>query len=87
VFRQISAKKFEVKVYKTDRALTGKDKSNRAKRWEVLAGDFQHATLEECWSAERKLIMFCFNGFGTKPGVGLSNSLLAGQWQRRLPKL
>jgi hypothetical protein len=32
-------------------------------------------------------LMFCFNGFGTKPGVGLSNGLLAGPWQRRLPKL
>jgi len=47
--------KIKVKVFKTDRALTGKDKTNRAKRWEVLAGDFQHATLEQCWSAERKL--------------------------------
>lgn len=53
--RQIEAKKLEVKVYKTDRALTGKDKTNRAKRWEVLAGDFQHAALDECWSVERKL--------------------------------
>jgi|GEM_PF-2223743 len=53
--RVIESKKLEVKVYKTDRALTGKDKTNRAKRWEVLAGDFQHATLEQCWSAERKL--------------------------------
>ena len=47
--------KLEVKVFRTDRALTGKDKTNRAKRWEVLAGDFQHATLADCWSAERKL--------------------------------
>ena len=53
--RELEKKKLEVKVFKTDRALTGKDKTNRAKRWEVLAGDFQHATLPECWSAERKL--------------------------------
>ena len=53
--RKIEKSKLEVKLYKTDRALTGKDKTNRAKRWEVLAGDFQHAPLEECWSAERKL--------------------------------
>lgn len=53
--REIEKKKLEVKVFKTDRALTGKDKTNRAKRWEVLFDDFQHATLEECWSAERKL--------------------------------
>jgi hypothetical protein len=61
--RQIESKKLEVKVYKTDRALTGKDKTNRAKRWEVLYGDFQFATLTECWSVERKLteelVFFC----------------------------
>lgn len=63
--RELEKKKLEVKVFKTDRALTGKDKTNRAKRWEVLAGDFQHATLEECWSAERKLIadVVCFSDF------------------------
>ena len=53
--QKIESKKLEVKAYKTDRALTGKDKTNRAKRWEVLSGDFQHATLPECWSVERKL--------------------------------
>lgn len=52
---EIKKAKIQVKVYKTDRALTGKDKTNRAKRWEVLAGDFQHATLEQCWSVEKKL--------------------------------
>lgn len=57
--------KLEVKVFKTDRALTGKDKTNRAKRWEVLPGDFQHATLPECWSVERQLThdLVCFKGF------------------------
>ncbi len=48
--------KIQTKTYKTDRALTGKDKTNRAKRWEVLAGDFQHASLTQCWSVERKLM-------------------------------
>lgn len=52
---QLEKTKLEVKIFKTDRALTGKDKTNRAKRWEILADDFQHATLEQCWSAERKL--------------------------------
>ena len=52
---RIMSSKFDVKVYKTDRSLTGKDKTNRAKRWEVLYGDFQFATLSECWSVERKL--------------------------------
>jgi hypothetical protein len=47
--------KIQTKTYKTDRALTGKDKTNRAKRWEVIAGDFQHASLTECWSVEKKL--------------------------------
>lgn len=57
--------KIQVKSYKTDRALTGRDKTNRAKRWEVLSGDFQHATLTECWSVERKLLsdLVCFNNF------------------------
>ena len=54
--RKIEQSKLEVKVFKTDRALTGKDKTNRARRWEVLAGDFQHAPLEKCWSVERKLV-------------------------------
>lgn len=53
--KELVKAKIEVKVFKTDRCLTGKDKTNRAKRWEVLAGDFQHATLEQCWSTERKL--------------------------------
>lgn len=57
--------KIQTKTYKTDRALTGKDKTNRAKRWEVLADDFQHATLTECWSVERKLYedLVCFENF------------------------
>lgn len=57
--------KMQTKTYKTDRALTGKDKTNRAKRWEVLADDFQHATLTECWSVERKLYeeLVCFENF------------------------
>ena len=63
--RAIETSKIEVKLFKTDRALTGKDKTNRAKRWEVLAGDFQHSSLEECWSAERKLTtgLVNFTGF------------------------
>lgn len=63
--RKIIKAKLEVKVFKTDRSLTGKDKTNRAKRWEVLPGDFQHATLAECWSAERQLThdLVCFKGF------------------------
>ena len=65
--REIEKAKFQVKLYKTDRALTGKDKTNRARRWEVLAGDFQHSPLEDCWSAERKLTtdLVNFQGFPT----------------------
>ncbi len=55
---EIKKAKIQVKVYKTDRALTGKDKTNRAKRWEVLAGDFQHATLPQCWSVEKKITSY-----------------------------
>lgn len=47
--------KIQTKTFKTDRALTGKDKTNRAKRWEVIVDDFQHASLSECWSVEKKL--------------------------------
>ena len=65
--REIEKSKFQVKLYKTDRALTGKDKTNRAKRWEVLAGDFQHSSLEECWSAERKLTTDLVNFYGFPP--------------------
>ena len=63
--REIEKSKIEVKLFKTDRALTGKDKTNRAKRWEVLAGDFQHSSLQDCWSAERKLTtdLVHFTGF------------------------
>ena len=63
--REIENKKLKVKLFKTDRALTGKDKTNRAKRWEVLAGDFQHAPLEDCWSAEKRLTadLVNFTGF------------------------
>ncbi len=57
--------KIQTKAYKTDRSLTGKDQTNRAKRWEVLAGDFQHASLAQCWSVERRLLedLACFDGF------------------------
>ncbi len=65
--REIEKSKFQVKLYKTDRALTGKDKTNRARRWEVLAGDFQHSPLEECWSAERKLTTDLVNFQGFPP--------------------
>lgn len=67
--KKIENSKLSVKVYKTDRALTGKDKTNRAKRWEVLPGDFQQASLQECWSVERKLTeqLVCFANF--LPGV------------------
>lgn len=77
--RAIEQTKLEVKVYKTDRSLTGKDKTNRAKRWEVLAGDFQHATLEECWSAERKLTadLTCFAEFPETIKAGfIANGLI-----------
>lgn len=63
--------KIQTKTYKTDRALTGKDKTNRAKRWEVLADDFQHATLTECWSVERKLYedLVCFENFPSETRI------------------
>jgi hypothetical protein len=81
--RAIIKNKFEVKVFKTDRSLTGKDKTNRAKRREVLPGDFQHATLEQCWSAERQLSadLVAFDGFPPelKRAFEEENLLPAGQ--------
>ena len=62
--RAIEKSKIEVKLFKTDRALTGKVKTNRAKRWEVLLGDFQHSSLEACWSAEKKLTSGLVNFIG-----------------------
>jgi len=59
--KEIIKKKLEVKVYKTDRALTGKDKTNRAKRWEVRPDDFQHASLQDCWSVEQRLTRALLN--------------------------
>jgi len=57
--------KIATKCYKTDRSQTGEVQTNRAKRWECLEADFQHATLEQCWSVERKLLadLSCFEGF------------------------
>lgn len=65
VLERQEANKIQTKTYKTDRALTGVDKTNRAKRWEVLANDFQHASISECWSVERKIIrgLVCFEAF------------------------
>lgn len=70
--------KIQTKTYKTDRALTGKDKTNRAKRWEVLEGDFQHASLVECWSVEKKLLaeLIGFQGFPDETKQKLVNANL-----------
>lgn len=80
--RETVKKKLEVKVFKTDRSLTGKDKTNRAKRWEVLSDDFQHATIEQCWSAERQLTLDLvgFEGFPTALRAGfVKDSLVAAE--------
>ncbi len=53
---QKNKEKISTKCYKTDRSQTGEVQTNRAKRWECIAMDFQHATIEECWSVERKLL-------------------------------
>jgi len=57
--------KIATKCYKTDRSQTGEVQTNRAKRWECLSQDFQHATIEQCWSVEQKLLqdLACFEGF------------------------
>lgn len=81
--------KIQTKTYKTDRALTGKDKTNRAKRWEVLADDFQHATLTECWSVERKLYedLVCFQNFpaATRAAFEAAKLIATGRTVSRCP--
>lgn len=54
--------KIKTKAYKTDRSQTGEVQTNRAKRWECILEDFQRATIEQCWSVERKLL-FDLTGF------------------------
>ena len=53
--------KILTKSYKTDRSQTGEVQTNRAKRWECLGVDFQFATIEECWSVEKKLLIDIVN--------------------------
>jgi hypothetical protein len=57
--------KISTKCYKTDRSQTGEEQTNRAKRWECLIKDFQHASIEDCWSVEKKLLsdISHFSGF------------------------
>ena len=72
--------KIEVKAFKTDRSQTGEVQTNRAKRWECLAADFQHATIEECWSVQRKLLndVAHFEGFPAQSRQTLIDSELFG---------
>jgi len=73
--------KIATKCYKTDRSQTGEVQTNRAKRWECLTIDFQHASLEECWSVERKLLsdLAYFDGFPDATRQLLINSELIGE--------
>lgn len=68
--------KIQTKSYKTDRSQTGEVQTNRAKRWECVSIDFQHASIEECWSVERKLLsdVAHFMGFPEEPKKKLIES-------------
>ncbi|BCG18875.1 hypothetical protein [Vibrio alginolyticus] len=72
--------KINTKCYKTDRSQTGEVQTNRAKRWECIAMDFQHATIEECWSVERKLLsdLAHFTNFSQETKLRLINEGLFG---------
>ena len=74
-----SIEKISTKTYKTDRAQTGVDQTNRAKRWEVLSGDFQQASIEDCWAVERVLLasLIGFDNFPTAILERLKSSELA----------
>ena len=65
--------KISTKCYKTDRSQTGEVQTNRAKRWECLSFDFQHASLEDCWSVEKKLYegLVGFEDFPEEPKAKL----------------
>ena len=72
--------KIATKCYKTDRSQTGEVQTNRAKRWECVNIDFQHATIEQCWSVERKLLsdVAHFRGFPEQPRQELMGAGLFG---------
>ncbi len=72
--------KIATKCYKTDRSQTGEVQTNRAKRWECLIEDFQHATIEQCWSVERKLLadLSNFEGFPEATKQLLRSNMLMG---------
>ncbi|MFC2057611.1 hypothetical protein ACFLR6_01595 [Campylobacterota bacterium] len=72
--------KIATKCYKTDRSQTGEVQTNRAKRWECLVEDFQHATIEQCWSVERKLLadLSNFEGFPEDTKQLLRSAMLMG---------
>lgn len=78
--------KIATKCYKTDRSQTGEVQTNRAKRWECLSVDFQHATLEECWSVERKLLsdLAHFQGFSSEIKEELIKNGLFGEQEPTL---
>lgn len=78
--------KIATKTYKTDRSQTGEVQTNRAKRWECLSQDFQHATIEECWSVERKLLndLAHFVGFPEENKQALIRQGLFGSQENTL---
>lgn len=73
--------KIKTKSYKTDRSQTGEVQTNRAKRWECLPDDFQQASIEDCWSVERKLLTdICgFSGFPEKYLASLKQKKLVSE--------
>jgi len=81
ILSESSFKKIEVKSFLTDRAQTGADQTNRAKRWEVISQDFQHASLEDCWSVQRKLLesLIGFANFPDHHRRALQQSGLVGE--------
>mgnify|MGYP007135474852 CR=1 FL=1 len=64
-FKKVLNAKIKVKVYLTDRALTGAYKTNREKRWEVHPFSVQFATRRAAMEIEHVLIeqLCAFHGF------------------------
>jgi len=57
LFKSILRKKIKVKVYLTDRALTGEFKTNREKRWEAHPASPQFALARTCLDVEYELLI------------------------------
>lgn len=76
--------KIRVKMYLTDRVLTGEYKTNREKRWETHPASVHFALRRQCWNIETTLIaQIChFEGFPPQLAQALEESQLIAFGER-----